>query len=264
MRLRPHRQRYTLAIHWSPFSAAPLWTTHPSPPALSWHRPMPLTLLPGRRTWTNRTSVQCLACSQTHTSCMAAMRVPVRFFFSPTKNRHRSLCVGYMCIYPGCEVPVFPDEATLDQHVQQHYNPYSPLNVHDARTHNTITPSAYYGATTPITPHINPFAAFHDQTPALTAPTFALETFSGPSNDTPTATSYPASAPASKRYQCSYPGCDASIKNAADLTRHAKKHGPKEHGCPIPGCPRKGERAFPRKDKLNDHLKAKHKMSHIG
>lgn len=173
---------------------------------------------------------------------------------------------GYTCVYPGCEVPVFPDEAALDQHVQQHFSPYSPLHVYDARTHNAITPNAYYGATHPIPPHLNHFTGFHNQPQTLAAPpSLAFNPSTGPVSNTPTATSYSASPPASKRYHCSYPGCDASIKNAADLTRHAKKHrvGPKEYDCPIRGCHRVGVKGFTRNDKLKDHLK-KHKMSRIG
>ena len=45
-----------------------------------------------------------------------------------------------------------------------------------------------------------------------------------------------------------------------DLCRHAKKHLPPEHPCPVANCDRKGDEAFYRRDKLYDHLRKKHKM----
>lgn len=170
---------------------------------------------------------------------------------------------AYSCLYPGCEAPAFLDEVALDQHMQQHYPPYSLPHGHDALPHNAITPNAYYGATIPSAPYHEHFTSFYDQPPAPAVPNLAFSTSTGLASNTPTTHRYPGSPPASKRYYCSYPSCDVSVKNAADLTRHAKKHqdGPKEHDCPIRGCPRYGVRGFARNDKLNDHLKAKHKMA---
>lgn len=75
--------------------------------------------------------------------------------------------------------------------------------------------------------------------------------------------STPALSAADQRYHCTHPGCYVSVKNPADLARHAKKHqgGPKQPECPIRGCPRQEEHGFDRKDKLNDHLRMKHKMT---
>ena len=50
-----------------------------------------------------------------------------------------------------------------------------------------------------------------------------------------------------------------------NLRRHMKKHLPRVgyYDCPVRGCDRGGERAFPRKDKLNDHMKAKHGLRQV-
>ena len=63
-------------------------------------------------------------------------------------------------------------------------------------------------------------------------------------------------------YHCPHLGCDVSARRMPDLERHMKKHdsGPKPFSCPMRDCDRHGDRGFARKDKLNDHLKAKHKM----
>ena len=63
------------------------------------------------------------------------------------------------------------------------------------------------------------------------------------------------------RLACTHPGCTATSARLRDLQRHMKKHSPPQHDCPVNGCDRKGDNAFPRKDKLRDHLRQKHKMA---
>ena len=59
---------------------------------------------------------------------------------------------------------------------------------------------------------------------------------------------------------CLYPGCWLRFHDLTDLRRHIRKHreGPRAFNCPAPGCPRKGENGFYRKDKMKDHYKNKH------
>ena len=97
----------------------------------------------------------------------------------------------------------------------------------------------------------------------LAAPAPAFSHSVGLPTTTPPAVASPATSSTGQRHYCPHPGCGASVKHVADLSRHMKKHqdGPKEYDCPIRDCPRQGLRGFARKDKLNDHLKAKHKMA---
>jgi hypothetical protein len=62
------------------------------------------------------------------------------------------------------------------------------------------------------------------------------------------------------RFTCGYVGCNMTFARRGDFCRHAKKHLPGEHPCPVANCDRKGDEAFYRRDKLYDHLRKKHKM----
>ncbi|KAG7005871.1 hypothetical protein G7Y79_00017g042530 [Physcia stellaris] len=70
-----------------------------------------------------------------------------------------------------------------------------------------------------------------------------------------------ATAIANGRLFCPHLGCTATFGRQCELNRHARNHqvGPKDLDCPVRDCRRKGANGFPRKDKLRDHLKRKHK-----
>lgn len=57
------------------------------------------------------------------------------------------------------------------------------------------------------------------------------------------------------RFTC--PTCNKTYARRGDLRRHELKHNPstKKIDCPKPGCVRKGNQGFERKDKMVDHLK---------
>ena len=59
------------------------------------------------------------------------------------------------------------------------------------------------------------------------------------------------------RFTCHHPGCLKSYTRRPDMRRHALSHNAATplHFCPHAGCPRQA-RGFPRKDKLQAHLKA--------
>ena len=54
--------------------------------------------------------------------------------------------------------------------------------------------------------------------------------------------------------------CNKVYARTADLNRHFRTHDPnaKKHGCPAPGCKYAGNNGFPRRDKLRDHVRARH------
>jgi hypothetical protein len=60
-------------------------------------------------------------------------------------------------------------------------------------------------------------------------------------------------------HYCNFDGCKRSFKRKGDLTKHKKKHDPPEHHCPYDLCSRAFPKGFHLKDKLVDHLVAKHK-----
>ncbi|KAL9033398.1 MAG: hypothetical protein Q9180_005967, partial [Flavoplaca navasiana] len=66
-------------------------------------------------------------------------------------------------------------------------------------------------------------------------------------------------------YSCVYPGCTRTFLRRADLDRHMNDHPHTKHDCPLAlkqdgSCNRMGENGFPRKDKLEDHLKRVHML----
>ena len=64
----------------------------------------------------------------------------------------------------------------------------------------------------------------------------------------------------SSRYVCLEANCDRTFSRPSDLARHLKsRHCPPTFNCPVDDCDRKGSRGFPRKDKLGDHLRQKHR-----
>ena len=184
------------------------------------------------------------------------------FFFTAQPNRassHSSPCTsrsyGYTCLFPGCVVRPFPHLAALDRHMQQHFG-LPPIGQGlDAPYHGLHTSnlgSVYF---------MPDDGGQHSS--AFTPPALAFDNAADVSTNASTAVASSATSFADQRHYCPHPGCGASVKHAADLGRHMKKHqdGPKEYDCPMRGCRRQGVDGFTRKDKLNDHLKAKHKMA---
>ena len=68
-----------------------------------------------------------------------------------------------------------------------------------------------------------------------------------------------------KTYYCLDRGCNKGFNRCNDLDRHEETHymtgKAKTFECPELGCNRKGEWGFMRRDKLVDHIRAKHKRS---
>ena len=54
--------------------------------------------------------------------------------------------------------------------------------------------------------------------------------------------------------------CNKAYARTADLNRHLRTHdsNAKKHGCPAPGCKYAGSKGFLRRDKLRDHVRARH------
>ncbi|KAI9925614.1 hypothetical protein MW887_005996 [Aspergillus wentii] len=53
--------------------------------------------------------------------------------------------------------------------------------------------------------------------------------------------------------------CGRAFTRSADLRRHQSSvHYPVYQDCPMPDCPRKNGRGFPRRDHLNEHLRSSH------
>ena len=63
------------------------------------------------------------------------------------------------------------------------------------------------------------------------------------------------------RWSCARPDCTRIFHRWADSRRHLLVHDQNQPGfpCPIEGCDRGGSNGFPRKDKLRDHMRAKHR-----
>ncbi|KAL2826317.1 hypothetical protein BDW59DRAFT_145389 [Aspergillus cavernicola] len=57
------------------------------------------------------------------------------------------------------------------------------------------------------------------------------------------------------RFQCSFPGCDASYQHKEHLHRHQAQHRGVSSPCPVPNC----ERVFSRNDTLRRHIRRDHK-----
>ena len=89
----------------------------------------------------------------------------------------------------------------------------------------------------------------------------ALSTAHNNAGNLPAIVTGGASTTLNGRLACSHVGCSQTFSRPGDLDRHLKSHqaGPKDLDCPVRDCRRKGVDGFMRKDKLMDHLKAKHK-----
>ncbi|KAL3418520.1 hypothetical protein PVAG01_10236 [Phlyctema vagabunda] len=82
------------------------------------------------------------------------------------------------------------------------------------------------------------------------------------STSEPATQPHQVAGPSERRFPCHVPGCNVnSFKRKADLARHrVTKHsqGEGQFPCLYPFCVYVGARAFPRKDKLKAHQKARH------
>jgi hypothetical protein len=63
------------------------------------------------------------------------------------------------------------------------------------------------------------------------------------------------------RLTCDQPGCTTTFARADVLRRHKKMHDTPEHPCLVDNCDRKGDKAFYRLDKLQNHQRKKHRLS---
>ena len=148
---------------------------------------------------------------------------------------------AYICLYSRCAAPLFPDPDALDRHQkQEHFRSSISSPMWGSSYGTSMTPSSH-----PHTTATQGHLAVDYTTPSQSA---------APSN-------MPLH-PSADKHRCPYPSCDVSTNRQQDLERHMKKHetGVKDFDCPMRDCDRRGIRGFARKDKLNDHLKAKHKM----
>ena len=89
----------------------------------------------------------------------------------------------------------------------------------------------------------------------------ALSTVQNNAGNVPSTITSSAPTTLNGQLTCSHVGCTQTFSRSGDLDRHSKSHqaGPKDLDCPVRDCHRKGVDGFMRKDKLMDHLKAKHK-----
>ena len=75
-------------------------------------------------------------------------------------------------------------------------------------------------------------------------------------------TSRPRCTPSDRPFPCDH--CPSSFNRKGDCTRHMRIHDEAhlaKFDCYIPGCPRKGLKGFPRRDKLREHVAARHPLS---
>ena len=63
------------------------------------------------------------------------------------------------------------------------------------------------------------------------------------------------------RWTCPRPDCKRLFHREADFKRHLPVHdqSQRDFPCPADGCERGGSNGFPRKDKLREHMRAKHR-----
>ncbi|KAH9211402.1 hypothetical protein DL95DRAFT_392561 [Leptodontidium sp. 2 PMI_412] len=63
----------------------------------------------------------------------------------------------------------------------------------------------------------------------------------------------------SQRFHCVINGCTKHYKRKHELKRHQKDHsGAKPHRCNVPGCNRRGQNGFVRRDHLGQHMRKVH------
>ena len=187
------------------------------------------------------------------------------FFWTSLPGRFdastRLLPVSYPCLSPGCEAQ-FPHEALLEQHMACHFGPshgnadgalsrYSNQNSGDC--HEAVD------ATTGFAPCAGPSVPQVGND--LYCPAIQQELRTAlVDGSIPT-----SSANAKKSYYCRDRGCNMGFNHSGDVKRHERTHYAtgkvKILECPDLGCNRKGEWGFMRRDKLVDHIRAKHKRS---
>ena len=163
-------------------------------------------------------------------------------------RREDSVKPSYPCLSPGCEAQ-FPQEALLEQHMACHFEQSLEINS-DGGPY-----SRHYSNLNSEDCHEAIDAASGLAPSSRTSVSLALD--SGPIRN--------GSANAKKKYNCLEHGCYKGFDRLADFARHGKTHyatgRAKEFDCPELGCNRQGEWGFMRRDKLVDHIRAKHKRS---
>lgn len=142
------------------------------------------------------------------------------------------------CLYAQCGAAPFPDPDALDQHYKQVHVPMWATPYSTTQNHG-------------------PTISTTQDRPAQLNVHYTLPLQSGNSNYDTLRYDFDRDASTGK-YRC--PDCGALASRMADMERHMKKHQPESKGFDCLVCDRHGEHGFARKDKLKDHLRAKHKL----
>ncbi|KAL8751083.1 MAG: hypothetical protein Q9184_006183 [Pyrenodesmia sp. 2 TL-2023] len=181
-----------------------------------------------------------------------------------------------MCPYPGC-FGLFYSQWSLNEHSQIHANHQGALAVNTLGYNNSFSglpasrdqhldfsTSEAYGrfpqtsGASDNTLTAAPASPPHPVVQANHAIYHAVGAVSERASlrAVPSSSSRSAASPGG-RFVCSRLDCNKTFARNGDLRRHAKDHepGPKAWDCLAPGCPRKGLRAFSRKDKMLDHFR---------
>ena len=202
-----------------------------------------------------------------HTICRGARRGKGKFFFwvsLPGREFSRN-ATAYPCIFPQCETEAqFPNEALLEKHMAGHFG----LSLEDSSAGGALsrssnqTPGDCHEAID-VTPGFTPSArpSVPQEGNDLHWPTTQHEI----KVDVDTGSIPNRSANAKKKHLCRGRGCNMSFNRYNDRERHEETHYTtgkiKFFECPELGCNRKGEWGFNRRDKIVDHIRAKHKRS---
>lgn len=79
------------------------------------------------------------------------------------------------------------------------------------------------------------------------------------SEDSQAPATYHNPASGAPRFVCLFPGCNTTCGRESDLNRHMQRqHQPPKLDCNVPGCHRKADKGFRRKDKLREHRRDTH------
>ena len=202
-----------------------------------------------------------------HVTCRGARRGKSKFFFGLAYQGvvtiRQPYLISYPCLFPRCEAQ-FAHEALLEQHMARHFG----LNLENISAggalsgHSNLDPGDCHealGATSGFTPSAGPSIPHMGND--LSRPTTQQESRIALDNDSIRT----GSANAKKKYNCGGPNCNKGFNRRSDRQRHQETHYTtgkvKLFECPEFGCNRKAEWGFSRRDKIVDHIRAKHKRS---